>query len=550
MSVDAGDRVGARPLSAFHTADIVVPGEHVHEEEEESSTIGITPLTTAIAIHTSPTDEEEEEEDENDTDPPSDSILMSPSPVFGLLQDPHADPPISPDTRFATHTQHEEEDDLSSEEYHSAPEEEEHAQKRHPMFTASPFDYDVNWDMVGHLRRRQDKQEEKEEHEQLNTSTTSLAEAAAASMIATTVEEPQILRRTVSSRYRYAKEEDHSEGDAEEDFIVAETASEMNESTTSTSSSSTHRRRRNESTTSTSSSSTHRRRRQRPFRTSSAPLTRTRQRRLSSSSRIIEEDTSSGLRASLDSGMASVRRWIRSQSMSRAARSWQRESSQLQLGEEDLFALTNAGDDPRGVYDDNTYRFPSSPGVRQRALSEPNNVGLRNFFFQRAAGRDETSTSSANSLPLVPRMDTSSTRSMPTQLSSAALNSSLFHSSPTEQIAEDMSSLAEETSVPPATSAPPTTTVDDDPNREARTRWIRINRRFQLIITVVALIFSLLLFAILVCWVVFTSAYVVSIEKVRKKLFDVACIELSPILCLSLLNTHTLFFLLRNAMFR
>jgi hypothetical protein len=210
----------------------------------------------------------------------------------------------------------------------------------------------------------------------------------------------------------------------------------------------------------------------------------------------------------------------------------------LQLGEEDLFALTNAGDDPRGVYDDNTYRFPSSPGVRQRALSEPNNVGLRNFFFQRAAGREETSTSSATSLPLVPRMDTSSTRSMPTQLSSAALNSSLFHSSPTEQIAEDVSSLAEETSVPPSTIAPPTTIVDDDPNREARTRWIRINRRFQLIITVVALIFSLLLFAILVCWVVFTSAYVVSIEKVRKKCL-MLLVSNRHQSCFSLTNTHT-----------
>jgi hypothetical protein len=92
-------------------------------------------------------------------------------------------------------------------------------------------------------------------------------------------------------------------------------------------------------------------------------------------------------------------------------------------------------------------------------------------------------------MPLFPRIDTSSTTSTPTQLSLAALNSSLFHS-PTEQIAEDVSSLAEETSVPPSTIAE----EDDDPNIEARTRWIRINRQFQLIITVVALSFSLLFF--------------------------------------------------------
>jgi hypothetical protein len=504
MSEDAGDRVGARPLSAFHTADIVIPEQQQQqqheEEEEEFSTIGITPLTTGAIVMPPTEDVEEEEEDENDSQ--SDSILMSPFPVFGLLQDPHADPPISPDTtRLAT--QQEEQDDSSVEEYHSAPEEEMNSQSR-PMLSASRYDYDVNWDMVGQLRRQDEQESKQEEEEQVNTSTTCLAEAAAASMIATnTPEEPQVLRRTLSSRYRPPKEDEpHSEGEADEDNI--ETASEMNESTASTSSSSTHRRRR-----------------PRPSRTSSAPLTRTRRRRpATNTARIIEEDT--GLRASLDSGMASVRRWIRSRSTSRAARSWQRESSQLQLGEEDLFALTNAGEDPRGIYDDNySYQFSSftSPqmGVRERALSEPNNLRLRNFFFQRAAGREEATVSSASvtSTPLSRRAETNSTTSSmpPSQLSSAALNSSLFHS-PQEMAEDTVSSLAEETLVPVEPSQQESA-PEEDPNREARTRWIRINRRFQLIITVVALLFSLLLFAILVCWVVLTSAYVVSIEKVR-----------------------------------
>jgi len=53
----------------------------------------------------------------------------------------------------------------------------------------------------------------------------------------------------------------------------------------------------------------------------------------------------------------------------------------------------------------------------------------------------------------------------------------------------------------------------NDPERRARMRWIRINSRFQLVITIVALLFSLLLFAILICWVVLTSAYVMSFEK-------------------------------------
>jgi hypothetical protein len=80
----------------------------------------------------------------------------------------------------------------------------------------------------------------------------------------------------------------------------------------------------------------------------------------------------------------------------------------------------------------------------------------------------------------------------------------------------DMSSIAETSTTPiagPEGAATSEGEADADPNRDARMRWIRINRRFQLIITIVALIFSLLLFAVLVCWVVLTSAYVVSIDK-------------------------------------
>lgn len=57
--------------------------------------------------------------------------------------------------------------------------------------------------------------------------------------------------------------------------------------------------------------------------------------------------------------------------------------------------------------------------------------------------------------------------------------------------------------------------TDPDIQRErlARSRWIRINRRFQLVITVVALVFSLLLFVILICWVVLVSAFVLNFER-------------------------------------
>lgn len=55
--------------------------------------------------------------------------------------------------------------------------------------------------------------------------------------------------------------------------------------------------------------------------------------------------------------------------------------------------------------------------------------------------------------------------------------------------------------------------VDEDPNREARRNWLLINRRFHFVVVISSFIFSILLFAILLCWVALTSAYVVSIDK-------------------------------------
>lgn len=54
---------------------------------------------------------------------------------------------------------------------------------------------------------------------------------------------------------------------------------------------------------------------------------------------------------------------------------------------------------------------------------------------------------------------------------------------------------------------PPPPPPGPDPHSDARRRWLLINHRFQLVVTVVALMFSLLLFAILVCWVVLAVTY-------------------------------------------
>ena len=57
------------------------------------------------------------------------------------------------------------------------------------------------------------------------------------------------------------------------------------------------------------------------------------------------------------------------------------------------------------------------------------------------------------------------------------------------------------------------TPTTPDPDTEARIRWMRINRRFKFIITSVALLFSLLLFCILISWVMLTATYVLSHNK-------------------------------------
>jgi Ring finger domain len=53
----------------------------------------------------------------------------------------------------------------------------------------------------------------------------------------------------------------------------------------------------------------------------------------------------------------------------------------------------------------------------------------------------------------------------------------------------------------------------NDRERRARMRWIRINRRFQIVIAVVAVLLSLLLFSIVVCWIVLTVAVALSWDQ-------------------------------------
>ena len=343
------------------------------------------------------------------------------------------------------------------------------------------------------------------------------------------------------------------------------------------------------------------------------------------------------LRASLDAGMAAISRWARSHAGvagSAAASAAQAgghgpprssRAATMQLGEEDLFALANAGADPRrsvstleeeqrlggaGSYGLGGLSVfapiaeeeeGTAAGGRNRAFSEPDRTRVRNFFSRRAVHRrggspsqranqgrlfGTTSGTAQIGGDVISHLSSSTDiASGARTLSTAAMSSSLFHSSSMppqaaarviganagrrvddrmdsiergsvlndssmEDVAESSSREAngisrDDVIVSPSDSRgrgenegdsddedlePQTTTTRADLDRRARRRWVRINQRFQVLITFVALVFSLILFAVLVCWIVMTSSYVVSIDKPcdvpLKKYFWLATLQL------------------------
>jgi hypothetical protein len=304
-----------------------------------------------------------------------------------------------------------------------------------------------------------------------------------------------------------------------------------------------------------------------------------------------------GLRASLDSGMAAIRRWIRTRSSSSSSNhliqqqqqqqsrssnrsvSWQSDmdllsmanegtsvsASARSLGDDDLFALVMNGDDPRSqqLYHPTIFEEDEDEEDvgRQRSLSEPDALSFRNYLFQQALGVQSRSmrrryrrrgraesegtreVSSSSSHGRAPHLSSSAAAALysptvarlpeePVEFMSLRSTVSVPVASARESSTADGAGggtggvgvemiTVPESSMPGtadptrANAAPESADADSeiDPERQARIRWLRINRRFQLVITIVALLFSLLLFAILICWVVLTSAYVLAFDK-------------------------------------
>ncbi len=286
----------------------------------------------------------------------------------------------------------------------------------------------------------------------------------------------------------------------------------------------------------------------------------------------------SSILSSLDTGMNTLRRWMNSRPrLGHNERTISRQSHavlELSLGEENYFVPDNTNNIPTGIRsssyhgsgltdssvesDSSRVRSLSShhgrihypqtiqedETIRQRAFSEPERANRPWRAFSRRRRRHDrdpqsmnsrhrSSTSSdvsligssesspstrhsshlesgGNSLPIdfISTSDVASSIDRPNRLSSR-VNSEQEHEHGIEMLPSPRLSngFDEESGLDRLRY--------DDPNREARRAWIVINQRFQLLLIIVGVIFSVVLFSILVTWVVLTSAYVVSIDEVR-----------------------------------
>lgn len=370
----------------------------------------------------------------------------------------------------------------------------------------------------------------------------------------------------------------------------ADTVTSASSSTSSSSYSSPRRRRSNPASSSSGSSGALRRRQNLTIQAAGPDENAhgTRRRRT---------DNSSGLAASLDSGMKSLRKWIRSRkAASEAAPSAESNSDQItmRLGQDDISALSRAGSDSvpvttttarsatsgdsssnisesdgssgflyyrpyevnirHGVDDNIVYLsddgtselFPlvnlsHEGGLRNRAHSEPDRARVANYFFgsvyssravdrggvrneNPATGRrntvDQINVTDEYSPAMIEEGNAISILELPT---TPTPNEEASHSTTDldDNIVTESTLVESPDSLDPATSPEPagnnnnnaTTETIIDPDRDARTRWLQINRRFRCIISSVALAFSFFLVLFLISWVILIATYIISLGK-------------------------------------
>ena len=328
----------------------------------------------------------------------------------------------------------------------------------------------------------------------------------------------------------------------------------------------------------------------------------------SSSRRRRFSNNGNALVASLDAGMATLRRWINARRPSfgtdNSATGGGSSSgpnsvssmTAMRLGEEDIFALSHTGSDQRTTlsdqntsdgflyyrpfeinvrddvdvesalyasddesgstsrilhplisseYTESDHPIEEVPTSRQRAFSEPSRAHIREFISSVYGTRAIDSSSNSPSAEIGECSRHRESTSPSIQTSPVIIEEEIgieqtertndternrISSSPSDSGQLDVSELELPDTIPPDNTLevePNDTEVEadgeidpntpsasaDDPNAEARIRWIRINRRFKFMISSVALIFSLLLFCVLISWVLLATTYVVSNKK-------------------------------------
>ena len=369
---------------------------------------------------------------------------------------------------------HEDED----ERYHSPKEEDDHETEaihgikalHHPPSSSS---YNVNWDLVGHFQQEPEPTPTNissplVELTSINNTNNNLPSTNTTGLLldldslptpSRALERSSSSRRSnnsasTRSRYRYnnnSRSDTHSVNSSEDDFsIVQDFRSETS----------------SEAGSSNSGGAAMRMRRARSRRPTSVPET-------------IQEQQRTRIRQSLDAGMAALRRWIRT----RAQHGPETAAAAAAAAAADI--VTTSEEQQLSNSTNHQFHMRMFP-PRQRSLSEPEGSGMRDFFFERATADPIVSPSSASQNRWASEISAGSSGPFEVNI--------------------------EEQHQPEPNEPEPEPTAEQD-NAEARQRWYQLNRRFQYTIAIVALLFSLLLFTILVCWVVLTSAYVVSIEK-------------------------------------
>lgn len=156
-------------------------------------------------------------------------------------------------------------------------------------------------------------------------------------------------------------------------------------------------------------------------------------------------------------------------------------------------------------YHSSTTPHPTEQGAEEIALPHREQPQHHSIDFTQ---QSHTTTQNQVATPPPTRASSSSSSSNNTNNSHSETTNVLQEQQqqPTPQSTQRMLQMQQSSELPQRQPSP-------SANNNNNQQLFQVRYRFLFLMTMVALLFSLLLFALLLCWVVFTSAYVVSIDK-------------------------------------